>query len=665
MPLAAYWRLQTGITVERPDLEVHRRTEVASVGSSDKYRRLGLVIVVAGATSALGQGGGDDAEATAPTGVVVVEGQLFDHNGAGVLDVEVALFAAPYAKDAKPLAVGRTDHYGDFKLRLADPVSGSFVVVFNKAGHAEVRREVEIVAGELPPFVDLDLPGNLTLAGKIIDKLENAPVAGASVRVQVAGRSWSSKTDEAGVFKVEQLPPGPGSIEVQADGFGRESRRIESVADEGVINIDLRPERIVRIEIVDEQGVMIVGAVVDCYDASHDDFRSVMSDERGLAVVRGLHFDAATLVVRLTHERFVSDRDLSRELSLPVDAGESRHRLTMSAAGAVAGVITDAISKRPVNGVRVMVGTELTGEVLQDWTGFGGKYSIGGVTPGETAVTTYLNGYASDMKTVTVEAGGELVVDFVLGESKEAGGIVVDEDGKPIGGAYIHVTSWRGLSMLGVQTLSGVAGGFGLFSIPDDPFQVTVSAGGYQDLVDQEIQPGKMDHRFVLAKRSEPVAIEGGGVAGGLKVGEPFPAIELVTLEGTLIKPADLKGKTVLFDFWATWCGPCVAEIPNLVAVNEALGQRKDFVIISISLDSDRDEKKLRKFITEKKMNWVQVFGKKGGVQEAAAACGVQFIPSLFLVGPDGVLKSTDLYGPKMKDTISAFLDSNENDSGT
>lgn len=115
--------------------------------------------------------------------------------------------------------------------------------------------------------------------------------------------------------------------------------------------------------------------------------------------------------------------------------------------------------------------------------------------------------------------------------------------------------------------------------------------------------------------------------------------LKFTALDGTEIDLVKMRGKVVLIDFWATWCGPCVKEVPNVVGAYEEL-HPKGFEIIGISLDQDKS--KLEAFIKEKGMAWPQYFDGKGWQNEISSRFGIQSIPAMWLVDKKGMLVETN-----------------------
>lgn len=117
-------------------------------------------------------------------------------------------------------------------------------------------------------------------------------------------------------------------------------------------------------------------------------------------------------------------------------------------------------------------------------------------------------------------------------------------------------------------------------------------------------------------------------------LGKPV-AISFKSVRGKNVDLTKMKGKVVLIDFWATWCGPCIAALPN-VKKTYAKYNKAGFEIVGISLDSQ--EKKLTDFIEKEDMAWPQQFDGKGWKNEFAVKYGIRGIPAMWLIDKKGNL---------------------------
>ena len=132
----------------------------------------------------------------------------------------------------------------------------------------------------------------------------------------------------------------------------------------------------------------------------------------------------------------------------------------------------------------------------------------------------------------------------------------------------------------------------------------------------------------------------------------PF-AVSAKDLNGRPLSLAQYKGKVVLMDFWATWCGPCVGEMPNVIAAYKKY-HAQGFEIVGVSLDQSRPA--LTGFIAENKMPWRQVFDGKAWGSAVPREYGVQSIPFGLLIGRDGKIAAVDVRGPALTAAIQQAL---------
>ena len=153
--------------------------------------------------------------------------------------------------------------------------------------------------------------------------------------------------------------------------------------------------------------------------------------------------------------------------------------------------------------------------------------------------------------------------------------------------------------------------------------------------------------------------------ATGVKIGQQLETMKSTAIgqqaidftandvNGNPVSLSSFKGKYVLVDFWASWCGPCRAENPNVVKAYNKY-KDKNFTILGVSLDEDGA--KWKEAIEHDKLNWTQVSDLKGWKSEPAGKYGVKAIPANFLIDQDGKIIGHNLRGDKLEEKLAEVL---------
>lgn len=129
--------------------------------------------------------------------------------------------------------------------------------------------------------------------------------------------------------------------------------------------------------------------------------------------------------------------------------------------------------------------------------------------------------------------------------------------------------------------------------------------------------------------------------------GSPAPNFELLDQNGNKVSLKDFRGKNIYIDFWATWCKPCVAEIPDLKKLEEKF-KDKNIVFLSISLDSQKDLEKWKSFIIKKELHGIHLIVENAWNSKTVKDFLIDSIPRFIIIDTEGILVETDAPRPSM-----------------
>ncbi|HWY86219.1 MAG TPA: TlpA disulfide reductase family protein [Gemmataceae bacterium] len=150
-----------------------------------------------------------------------------------------------------------------------------------------------------------------------------------------------------------------------------------------------------------------------------------------------------------------------------------------------------------------------------------------------------------------------------------------------------------------------------------------------------------------------------GDIFPDLSIGKRAPEIGSHDIDGKSVKLSAFKGRVVVLDFWATWCGPCRAMIPHQREMVERL-KDKPFALVSISIDEEKET--LTKFLAKEKMPWIHWWpgNNEGGVVED---WNIYRVPTIYVIDAQGVIRHKDIRGEELEAGVHKLLEELEQKS--
>ena len=142
-------------------------------------------------------------------------------------------------------------------------------------------------------------------------------------------------------------------------------------------------------------------------------------------------------------------------------------------------------------------------------------------------------------------------------------------------------------------------------------------------------------------------------ITAQVKEGQPAPEISLPNAKDSIVNLSSFKGKVVLLDFWASWCGPCRASNPGVVKLYKKY-KNQGFEVYGVSIDSKKTA--WLKAVKTDKITYTQVCDKAGWYSPVAGSYGVNEIPTTFLIDKSGIVAAIDLDGKELETKIKELL---------
>lgn len=253
-------------------------------------------------------------------------------------------------------------------------------------------------------------------------------------------------------------------------------------------------------------------------------------------------------------------------------------------------------------------------------------------------------------------AGASLRALIDLGQGRSLSGVVRGSRGEPLSDVSVVARS-ESVPVRERGAITDREGRFTLRGLADGAWTVAARRWTARESAGCGVGPKDVfATRTILvgAETMPPLELDVPRLLGAPGVGDPAPQFEVATLDGRTVTLAGLRGKVVLVDFWATWCGLCRADFPKLRETYARYEGGKDFEIVGVSIDDDSEA--VRKLVATLGLRWPQT--SLGGLEKnpLAQLFNVAATPSSFLIDREGKIVAVNASGEPLRAQLAKLL---------